>query len=351
MHTLTINKQKIGENQPVYFIAEMSGNHGGSKEKAIELIHLAKEAGANAIKLQTYRADTITLNAQQPDFLIPADDPWHYKGNLYALYEEAFTPWEWHADLFTEAQKIGLDIFSSPFDLSAVDFLENLNCPAYKIASPEITDIPMLKKIAQTGKPVIISTGLAELSDIELCIETLEKNNCKNYMFLKCTASYPAPFESMNLRTIPDMIKRFDCPIGLSDHSMGYSVPIASVALGASVIEKHFKAHKNDDTVDSFFSLDKDEFKAMISEVRNVEKALGEASYEVKGNADTKFKARRSLYVAAAIKKGEHLSSDNIKSVRPSWGLHPKHYFDILGKTVNRDLEFGERLSLDDINQ
>ncbi|RAP38965.1 pseudaminic acid synthase [Candidatus Marinamargulisbacteria bacterium SCGC AAA071-K20] len=350
MHTLKINSQDVGNGHPVYFIAEMSGNHGGSKDKALELVRLAKEAGADAIKLQTYRADTITLNSNNKDFAIAKDDPWHYKGNLFALYEEAFTPWEWHADLFAEANKIGIHIFSSPFDLTAVDFLEDLNCPAYKVASPEITDIPLIAKVAKTGKPVIVSTGLAELKDIELCLSTLKENGCTDYAFLKCTASYPAPFENMNLNVIPDLASKLDCPIGLSDHTMGYSVPLASVALGATIIEKHFKAHADDDTVDSFFSLDKHEFKQMISEVRNVEKALGRVSYEIPGNPDTKFKARRSLYVSSPIKKGEKITEDNIKSVRPSWGLHPKHYDAILGKTVNTDLELGDRLRLDFIN-
>ena len=348
--SISIHSKMIGPSHPVYFVAEMSGNHGGSKEKALKLILLAKEAGADAIKLQTYRADTITLNSDKPDFLIPKEDPWHYKCNLFSLYQEAYTPWEWHKDLFDYAHKLGIHIFSSPFDLTAVDFLEDLNCPAYKIASPEITDIPLLAKVSQTGKPVIVSTGLAELSDIELCVDTLKKNGCSNYMFLKCTASYPAPFEEMNLNMIPDMMAKFKCPIGLSDHTMGFSVPIASVALGATVIEKHFKAHSDDNTVDSFFSLDKDGFKTMITEVRNVEKSLGKVSYEISGDPQTKFKARRSLYVSQPIKKGKKLTRDNIKSVRPSLGLHPMYYEDILGKTVNSDLDLGDRLSFDFIN-
>ena len=350
MHTLIINSQEIGPNHPVYFIAEMSGNHGGSKEKALELVRLAKEAGADAIKLQTYRADTITLDTTNKDFSIPEGDPWHYKGNLFALYEEAFTPWEWHYDLFAEARRVGIHIFSSPFDCTAVDFLEDLECPAYKIASPEITDIPLIAKVAKTGKPVIVSTGLAELDDIELCLETLKANGCSEYMFLKCTASYPAPFEHMNVNVIPDMQKKLDCPIGLSDHTVGHSVPIAAVSLGATVIEKHFKAHVDDKTVDSFFSLDKHSFKTMISEIRNVEKALGKVSYDIPGNPETKFKARRSLYVSSPIKEGEKLTAENIKSVRPCYGLHPKYYNKIIGKTVKKDLDLGDRISLDLIN-
>ncbi len=347
---MRIGDREIGSDYPVYIIAEMSGNHAGRLDKALEIIRSAKEAGADAIKLQTYRADTITLDAQTPDFLIPADDPWHYKGNLFALYEEAFTPWEWHETLFAEARKIGIEIFSSPFDGTAVDFLENLGCSAYKIASPEITDIPLLKRVAQTGKPVIMSTGLAELADIELAVQTLKDNACISYALLKCTASYPAPPERMQLRTIPDMISRFGCPVGLSDHTLGIGVPVASVALGASIIEKHFMVNKTDESVDSFFSLDAIEFRQMVDAVRMVEKALGSVSYEVPGESVTKFKARRSLYIAMSIRKGEVLTEMHVKSVRPSWGLHPKYYESILGKRVNCDLELGDRLSLDVID-
>jgi pseudaminic acid synthase len=343
---IIIGKTKISENTPTYIIAEMSGNHQGSLDKAMALVNAAKTAGANAIKLQTYRADTITLNSHHPDFQIPKDDPWHYKGNLYALYEEAYTPWEWHAALFSEARRIGLDIFSSPFDLTAVDFLETLDCPAYKIASPEITDVPLLKKVAQTGKPVIISTGLAEISDIELAIQTLQENGCTQYALLKCTASYPAPPENMNLVTIGDMKQRFGCIAGLSDHTLGIGVPVAAVALGAKIIEKHFMLTSQENTVDSFFSLDPDTFSQMVQEVHKVEAALGHISYEISGNPLTKFKARRSLYISKDLKKGDILTAENIKSVRPSWGMHPRHYESMLGKKVSQDIPLGTRLSL-----
>ncbi|MGE4169907.1 MAG: pseudaminic acid synthase [Candidatus Margulisiibacteriota bacterium] len=346
---VTIQGREIGPGKPTYIIAEMSGNHKGDLQKALAIVGQAKAAGADAIKLQTYRADTITLDSQKPDFLIPENDPWHYKGNLFALYEEAFTPWEWHAALFEEAKRVGIAIFSSPFDLTAVDFLETLGCPAYKIASPEITDIPLLRRVAQTRKPVIMSTGLAELPDIALAVETLKQNGCTEYILLKCTASYPAPPERMNLLTIPDMIRRFGCLAGLSDHTLGIGVPVASVALGATVIEKHFMSDKDDQTVDSFFSLDPVTFKQMVDEVRKVELALGGVVYDVFGDPGTKFKARRSLYISTPIKAGEPLTASHVKSVRPSWGLHPKHYDAVLGRVVNRDLDKGDRLNLEDL--
>ncbi len=347
---LHIGPHVISANSPVYIIAEMSGNHHGSLEKAMQIVHAAKESGANAIKLQTYRADTITLNSEKPDFLIPENDPWHYKHNLFALYEEAFTPWEWHAPLFQEARAIGLDIFSSPFDISAVDFLETLDCPAYKIASPEITDIPLLRRVSRTKKPVIMSTGLAEIHDIELALSTLSDEGCTQIGLLKCTASYPAPPETMNLHTIPDMASRFGCVVGLSDHTLGIGVPVAAVALGAKIIEKHFVLSADDDTVDSFFSLDPVAFSQMVLEVRKVEKALGTVSYDVPGSSPQKFKARRSLYVAKSIESGEVFTPDHIKSVRPSWGLHPKFYDDVIGKRAAVTLEMGDRLSMDCID-
>ena len=342
---LRIGRHSVSMNTPSYIIAEMSGNHGGDLDNALALVRSAKESGADAIKLQTYRADTITLNSLNSDFQIPENDPWHYKGNLYALYEEAFTPWEWHEALFAEARRIGLEIFSSPFDLTAVDFLEKLDCAAYKIASPEITDIPLLKRVAQTGKPVIMSTGLAEIEDIELAIQTLKNNGCVEYCLLKCTAAYPAPPESMNLLTIPDMMTRFACLAGVSDHTLGIGVPVASVALGARIIEKHFMLPGHS-TVDSFFSLDPQAFSLMVDEVRKVEKALGSVSYNIHGGPE-KFKARRSLYVSKDIKKGDIFTHENVKSVRPSWGLHPKYFDVILGKTAKYSMAMGDRLTLE----
>lgn len=347
---MNIGSHIIDRESPVYIIGEMSGNHNCSLEKAVQIIREAKACGADAVKLQTYRADTITLDSTQADFLLPEGDPWHYKHNLYNLYAEAYTPWEWHSRLFEEASAVGIDIFSSPFDLSSVDFLEELHCPAYKIASPEITDIPLLRRVAQTGKPVILSTGLGEISDIELAVTTLRQAGCIQLALLKCTASYPAAPETMNLQTIPDMAKRFNCISGLSDHTLGVGVPIAAVALGAKIIEKHFVLDRSEKGVDSFFSLEPQEFSQMVDEVRKVEKALGTVSYQVPGSFPNKFKIRRSLYVAKQIQPGDLFTPENVKSVRPSWGLHPRYYDAIIGKRSKVALKLGDRLSLDYID-
>jgi len=347
MTNLKINDNIIDKQKPCYIIAEMSANHGGNFDKAIRIIHAAKKAGADAVKLQTYTADTITLNSDKDDFRLPSDNPWESHQTLYSLYKKAFTPWEWHEALFDEGKKIGIDIFSSPFDISAVEFLEKLNCPAYKIASPEITDIPLIKRVAQTGKPVILSTGLSTRDDIELAIKTLKENNCLSYAFLKCTTAYPAPVEDMNLRTIPDIAEKYNCIAGLSDHSLGSCIPVASVALGAKIIEKHFVLNKADDSVDAFFSLSPEEFQTMVKNVRLVEEALGKVDYAISPNSKKNMLARRSLYISQDIKKGELISEQHIKSVRPSYGLHPKYYEAIIGSKALKDLDKGDRLELE----
>jgi len=347
MSEFRINNTTVGDGNSCYIIAEMSANHCGDFDKAIEIIHAAKSCGANAIKLQTYRADTITLDSDREDFLLPNDNPWQSHNSLYSLYEKAFTPWEWHEDLFREGEKIGIDVFSAPFDISAVDLLEQLNAPAYKIASPEITDIPLIKRVAQTGKPVIISTGLSTLEDIELAIQTLRNNGCQDYALLKCTTAYPAPPEDINLRTIPDMAQRFQCIAGISDHSLGNGVPVAAVALGAKIIEKHFILHKDDKSVDGFFSLTPEEFGGMVNEVRVVEKALGKIDYSISPAAEKNLLAKRSLYVSKDIKKGDVISPENLKSVRPSYGLHPKYYEAVMGKVVCKNLQKGDRFQLE----
>ncbi|MEW6989345.1 pseudaminic acid synthase [Colwelliaceae bacterium 6441] len=344
--SIQINDKLINEASPCYIIAEMSANHGGDFDRAIAIIHAAKESGADAVKLQTYTADTITLKSNLADFRLPSDNKWQEHQTLHALYEKAYTPWEWHDALFKEAKKIGIDIFSAPFDQSAVELLEELNCPVYKIASPEITDIPLIKCVALTGKPVILSTGLSTLEDIELAIETLENNGCFQYVFLKCTTAYPAPPEDINLKTIPDMSKRFGCLSGISDHSLSHSVPVAAVTLGAKVIEKHFTLDKTDTSVDAFFSLSPDEFSAMVNEVRLIEKALGKVSYEISPASQKNILARRSLYISADIVKGGEITVNNIQSVRPSYGLHPKYYDDVIGKKVLKSMKKGERLQL-----
>ena len=347
---IQIADKYIGVDEPVFIVAEMSANHGGDINKAKEIIKRAKDCGADAVKLQTYRADTITLDCEKQDFLIPENDPWHYKKTLFNLYKEAYTPWEWHEELFHEAKKNEIIIFSAPFDSTAVDLLEELNAPAYKIASAEVTDIPLLEKVAKTKRPVIMSTGLAEIDDLDLAIDTLRRNGCEELVLLKCTASYPAPPEQMNLKTIPDLALRYNCLSGLSDHTLGVGVPIAAVALGATMIEKHFVLDKTDNTVDAFFSLDPSDLNLLVSEIRKIKKAIGKVDYSIPGDPDTKFNARRSLYVSKPIKKNEMLNPEHIKSVRPSHGLHPKYYKDIIGKTVNKDLDLGDRLNLDLIN-
>ena len=343
---MTINNNVIDEHSPCYIIAEMSANHSGDFNKAIEIIHAAKASGANAVKLQTYRADTITLDCDNDDFKLPADNAWQAHQTLYSLYEKAYTPWVWHQALFEEAEKIGIDIFSAPFDHSAVDLLEQLNCPVYKIASPEITDIGLIKRVAQTGKPVILSTGLAALEDIELAIKTLTDNGCHQYAFLKCTTAYPAPAKDINLNTMVDMASRFNCLVGLSDHSLGNSVPIAAVTLGARIIEKHFVLDKDDPSVDAFFSLDPSDFKTMVDDIRFVEQALGKVDYDISPSSKKNMLARRSLYVSQDIKQGEKITTKNIKSVRPSYGLHPKYFEQVIGMKATKSMKKGDRLAL-----
>ena len=277
---ININNKIIGPGAPTFVIAEISGNHGGEIKNAIKLIDEAKSIGADAVKLQTYTADTITLNSEKKDFIIPAGNAWEDSRTLYSLYTDAYTPWEWHETLFNHAKKIDIEIFSSPFDDTAVDFLESLIVPMYKIASPEIFDIQLLKKVASTGKPVILSTGLARLDDIELAIETLKNNGCVDIVLLKCSTSYPLPYEEVNLNTMVDFKEKFDVIVGLSDHTIGIAIPLAAVSMGANVIEKHI-VFENEETVDSFFSLKTNEFKLMVQEIRNIEKSFGEINYDL----------------------------------------------------------------------
>lgn len=347
MTKFKIGSRLVGPGHDTYVIAEMSGNHGGIFERAIEIIRLAKDSGADAVKLQTYTADTITLNCSKPDFQLPKG-PWESYPNLYSLYKNAYTPWEWHKDLFKYARKIGIEIFSSPFDASAVELLESLDTAVYKIASPEITDIPLLKTVAETKKPVILSTGVANLEDIQLAVESLEKFGCKHYAILKCTTAYPTPFSEVNLKTMSDLRDRFNCPVGISDHSIGNVVPILSIGLGANLIEKHITLDEKE-TVDSFFSSSGANFKELVRNIREAEQSLGKISYELSSEAQKSYGGRRSLYVCRNISKGEKLTTENVRSVRPAYGLHPKYLFEILGKKVKRDLELGDRLSLEDI--
>lgn len=342
---IQIGGRELGPGHPSFIVAEISGNHGGSLDRALEIVRAAKRAGADAVKLQTYTADTITLNSCREDFLIPKSSPWNDESSLYQLYDKAHTPWDWHGQLFQEAKKQDIIIFSSPFDESAVDLLERLGAPAYKIASPEITHIPLIRRVARTGKPVVLSTGVSKLADIELAIETLRAEGAQQIMVLKCTTAYPAPPEESNLRTIPDIVQRFGVLSGLSDHSLGAANAIAAVVLGGALIEKHFTLDGECETVDSFFSSSESEFRSMIADIRQIEAALGKASYEIVPSAQGSLRGRRSLYVAAPIKAGEPFTTENIKCVRPSFGLHPKHYFEILGRMANCDLQYGDRLT------
>lgn len=326
----------------VFIIAELSANHNGSLENALKTIRAAKRAGADAIKLQTYTPDTITIDCEKDDFKIKGTI-WDGK-KLYDLYKEAYTPWEWHETLFATAREEGLICFSSPFDKTAVDLLENLGTPAYKIASFEITDIPLIGYVASKGKPVIISTGIASLDDIELAVETCRKAGNDQIILLKCTSSYPAPIEDANLAMIPDLAQRFDVIAGLSDHTLGITVPVAATVLGARVIEKHFIINRSIGGPDASFSLDEQEFTAMIKAVREAEKAIGKVDYTLTEKIKKSREFSRSLYVVKDIKAGEILTEENIRSIRPGYGLHPKYYKEILGKRAKMYMERGTAL-------
>lgn len=342
-NVIEIDGKIISNEHPVYTIAEMSANHLQDIERAKQIIKSAKESGADAIKLQTYRPDTITLNCRTEEFLATPGSPWEGM-NLYELYEEAYTPWEWHKELFEYAKSIGITCFSSPFDCTAVDFLEELDAPAYKIASFEIQDIPLIRKVASTGKPVIISTGIADVSDIKLALDTCAEMGNESVILLKCVSEYPTPYEELNLRTIPNMQETFKCIVGLSDHSMGSCVPVAAVTLGACVVEKHLTLRRADGGPDGSFSMEPEEFHRMTEDIRNIKSALGTVSYDLTEKQKKSRERGRSLYVAQDIKKGELFSSENVKSVRPGYGLHPKYFDYIVGKRANRDLKYGDAL-------
>jgi len=331
------------ETDGVFIIAELSANHNGSIENAIKTIYEAKKAGANAIKLQTYTADTLTLDCDNEHFQIKSGSLWDGK-TLYQLYQEAYTPWEWHKELSRIAKEEGLICFSSPFDKSAVDFLEALDTPAYKIASFEIQDIPLISYAASKRKPMILSTGIAELEDIELAIKTIQDTGNNEIILLKCTSAYPAVLEEVNLKTISDMQSRFNLPIGLSDHTLGVSVPIASAALGVCMIEKHFIADKAIGGPDASFSLEPKEFKQMVDAVRDVEKAMGKVSYILSKKVKQNRIFSRSLFIAEDVQEGEVITEINVRSVRPGYGLHPKYFNEILGKTFTCKAEKGTPL-------
>tara|TARA_B100000579_G_C22792478_1_gene835286 strand:- start:109 stop:1143 length:1035 start_codon:yes stop_codon:yes gene_type:complete len=329
----------------VFIVAELSANHNGSLEIAKETIKAAKRAGADAIKLQTYTPDTITIKSQKDDFLIKNNSIWDGK-YLYDLYSEAYTPWDWHKELFTISKDIGLECFSTPFDKTSVDFLEELNIPIYKIASFEITDIPLIEYIASKGKPIILSTGIADLNDIEAAINAIRRIGNNEIALLKCTSSYPAPAEESNLVMIKDYRERFNLITGLSDHTLGIQAPIIATSLGAKIIEKHFIIDKSVGGPDSTFSLDEDEFSKMVSAIRETEIYMGTINYNLSKRQVLSKQFSRSLYVTKKIKKGDVFSERNVQSKRPGYGLHPKHLKDILGKTSNQDIDIGERFDL-----
>jgi N-acetylneuraminate synthase len=340
---ITINGRRIEPGEQVYIIAEMSANHNQSFDEAVRIIQAAKEAGADAIKLQTYTPDTITINADNEYFRIGKGAIWEGR-YLYDLYGEAYMPWEWQPKLKEVANELDLDLFSSPFDYTAADFLEQMNVPAYKIASFEIVDLPLIRRVAQTGKPIIMSTGMASLSEIEEAVTVAREAGCHQLALLKCTSAYPAPPGEMNLRTIPHLASAFDVPTGLSDHTLGIAVPVAAIALGACMIEKHFTLSRAVSGPDSAFSLEPHEFRAMVDAVRVAEKALGQVHYGVSEREAISRHFRRSLFVVRDMKAGEEFTSENVRSIRPGHGLHTRHLEAVIGRRASRDIRRGTPL-------
>ena len=346
---MRIGNITIDEKSPCFIIAELSANHNGSLETALETVRAAKRAGADCIKLQTYTADTLTIDCDKEDFVIRSGSIWDGK-NYYQLYQEAHTPWEWHAEIMKVAKEEGLICFSSPFDPTSVDFLEQLNVPAYKIASFEITDIPLIEYVASKGKPVIISTGIATLEDIELALDACRRMGNEQIALLKCTSSYPAPIEEANMAMIKDFKERFGLVAGLSDHTMGSTVPVVATCFGAKIIEKHFILDRSIGGPDASFSMNEQEFTEMVKAVREAEKAIGKVDYTLTEKQQAGKNFSRSLYVVKDIKAGEVITKENVRSIRPGFGLHPKYLKDVLGKTINQSIEKGTRFQIEYIN-
>jgi N-acetylneuraminate synthase len=345
---IEIAERKIGKEHKPFIIAEMSGNHNQSIERALKIVEAAASAGVDALKIQTYTADTMTIDKSDGEFFINDINSLWQGESLYNLYKKAYTPWEWHKQIFDKCKELGIIGFSTPFDSTAVDFLEELNVPCHKIASFENIDIPLLKKIAKTGKPVIMSTGMATLEEIKESVDTLKNNGCKDIVLLKCTSSYPASPQNTNILTIPDMKEKFlDCEIGLSDHTMGIGVSVASVALGATVLEKHFTLSRDDGGIDAAFSMELEEMKQLVIESERAWQAMGKISYERSEEEQKSLIFRRSLYAIKEIKAGEILTAENIKSIRPGLGLAPKYYEVILGKKAKIDIKWGTPLNFE----
>ena len=340
-----VGNRKVGDGHPAYIIAEMSANHAGSLERAKKIIHAAKEAGADCIKIQTYTADTITIDCHNQYFSIK-DGLWEGE-NLYSLYQKAFTPWGWQEELKMEAERVGIDFFSTPFDKTAVDFLESINVSFYKIASFELVDIPLIEYVASKGKPMILSTGMATVYEIEDAIKAIEAQGNYQYAFLKCSSAYPAISDEMNLNTIVDMKKRFQVPIGISDHSMGSIGAVTAVALGANIVEKHFCISREIDNPDAAFSMTKEEFAQMVKDIRDVERAKGIVEYGPTKQEQGNIIFRKSIFVVKDIKKGECFDETNIRVIRPGYGMKPKFYKDILGKRALMDIDAGTPLQVD----
>lgn len=341
---IKLGQHTISAASPTFVVAEMSANHLMDYDRAVAILHAAKDAGADAVKIQTYTADTITLNCDNPCFQITQGTLWDGT-TLYKLYQQAYTPWEWQPKLQEEADKLGLEFFSSPFDFTAVDFLEEMNVPAYKIASFEITDIPLIRKIARLHKPIIFATGIAHMADIELALRTCRDEGNEDVILLKCTSSYPAPYDSINLRTIPAMAQSFDCIAGLSDHSMGHAVADAAVALGAKMVEKHLTLSRADGGADAAFSMEPAEFATMVDDIRKIEQALGTVTYDLTEKQAREREHSRSLFIAQDMKAGDVFTPENLRSVRPGFGLHTKYYESILGKRITRDAKLGTPMS------
>jgi pseudaminic acid synthase len=346
---ITIAQRTIGPGLAVYVIAEVSANHHQEFDQAVKIVRAAKEAGADAVKLQTYTPDTMTIACTRPEFRIQGTI-WDGR-NLHDLYGEAYTPWDWQPRLKQIANDLGLDLFSSPFDATAVDFLEEMNVPAHKLASFELVDIPLIQKMARTGKPLIMSTGMATVEEIEEAVQTARQAGATQIALLKCTSAYPSAPEEMNLRTIPELSQRFDVPVGLSDHTLGTAVPVAAVALGACIIEKHLTLSRSEPGPDSAFSLEPQEFKAMVDAVRVAEKAVGEINFGIGAKEAASRVFRRSLFVVRDVKRGDVFTAENVRSIRPGHGLHTRHLPEVLGRHAARDIERGTPLSWDLVNR